>query len=133
MVGKLDGEEFYSSESTMIRKGEMLPLETYEVMGIENPSEWYETGRKISRIMFDMMEMPEFRAEVERQYQEKMQDRLSGLVNDISKWASDIEWPMWEDYLRWNRGGYWEDIKMMTEWIMNRAAFFEREYGKAGS
>ncbi len=127
------GEEFYSSESTMIRKGEKLPLEAFEAMGLENPNEWYENGKKISRIMFDMMEMPEFRTEVERHYQEKMQDRLSGLVNDISKWASDIEWPAWENYQRWNEGDYREDVIMMTDWIKSRAAFFEREYGEAGS
>ena len=127
------GEEFYSPDRTMIRRGEILPLEMYEAMGLDNPNERYESGERISRIIFDMMEMPEFRAEVEKQYQEKMGGKMGELADNISEWADDIGWPIWEDYQRWNRGNYLEDIEMMTQWIKDRGVFFEQEYGGACS
>ena len=127
------GEEFYSPDRTMIRRGEMLPLEMYEAMGLDNPNERYESGEKISRIIFDMMEMSEFRAEVKKQYQEKMGGKMGELADNISEWADDIGWPIWEDYQRWNRGNYLEDIEMMTQWIKDRGVFFEQEYGGACS
>ena len=131
--GNWMGEEFYSPDRTMIRRGEILSLEMYEAMGLDNPNERYESGERISRIIFDMMEMPEFRAEVEKQYQEKMGGKMGELADNITEWADDIGWPIWEDYQRWNRGNYLEDIEMMTQWIKDRGVFFEQEYGGACS
>ena len=127
--GNWMGEEFYSPEQTMIRRGELLAQKEYEEMNMGGEIDWYTWSQKLSRIMFDMMEMPEFREEVVRQYREKMQGRVEELVVMIPEWASGIEVPMREDYQKWDKGDYRKEIDDMVEWIKRRAEFFEKEYG----
>ena len=127
--GNWMGEDFYSPETTMVRRGEILSEEEYSEMNSEKGQEWYETSQKLSRIMFDMMEMPEFQEEVEKQYQEKMQEKLDGLAISILEWADDIELPMRENHRRWDNEDYWEKTKEMTKWIIERVRFFKKRYG----
>lgn len=127
--GNWMGEKFYSPEETMVRKGEILTREEYDEIGVEDGVERYETSQGLSKIVFDMMELPEFRKEVVRQYREKMQGRVEELVVMIPEWSSGIEVPIREDYQKWDRGDYKKEINDMVEWIKRRAEFFEKEYG----
>ena len=127
--GNWMGEKFYSPEETMVRKGEILTREEYDEIGVEDGVERYETSQGLSKIVFDMMELPEFRKEVVRQYREKMQGRVEELVVMIPEWSSGIEVPIREYYQKWDRGDYKKEINDMVEWIKRRAEFFEKEYG----
>ena len=128
--GNWMGEEFYSPERTMIRKGELLTQEEYEEMNLGGEIDWYAWSRGLSRIMFDMMEMPEFRGEVRRQYEMKMSNKVDELGERILEWTEEIERLIWRDAEKWQKGDYWEDAKKMAEWIKKRSEFFEKEYGE---
>ena len=127
--GNWMGEEFYSPERTMIRKGELLTQEEYEEMNLGGETDWYAWSQGLSRIMFDMMEMPEFRGEVRRQYEMKMSNKVDELGGKILEWTEEIEGLTWRDAEKWQKGDYWEDAKKMAEWIKKRSEFFEKEYG----
>ena len=127
--GNWMGEEFYSPERTMIRKGELLTQEEYEEMNLGGETDWYAWSQGLSRIMFDMMEMPEFREEVRRQYEIKMSNKVDELGKRILEWTEEIEGLTWRDAEKWQKGDYWEDAKKMAEWIKKRSEFFEKEYG----
>ena len=128
--GNWMGEEFYSPERTMIRKGELLTQEEYEEMNLGGEIDWYAWSRGLSRIMFDMMEMPEFRGEVRRQYEMKMSNKVDELGGKILEWTEEIEGLTWRDAEKWQKGDYREDAKKMAEWIKKRSEFFEKEYGE---
>ena len=128
--GNWMGEEFYSPERTMIRKGELLTQEEYEEMNLGGEIDWYTWSQKLSRIMFDMMEMPEFRGEVRRQYEMKMSNKVDELGGKILEWTEEIEGLTWRDAEKWQKGDYREDAKKMAEWIKKRSEFFEKEYGE---
>ena len=128
--GNWMGEEFYSPERTMIRKGELLTQEEYEEMNLGGEIDWYAWSRGLSRIMFDMMEMPEFRGEVRRQYEMKMSNKVDELGGKILEWTEEIEGLTWRDAEKWQKGDYREDAKKMAEWIKKRSKFFEKEYGE---
>lgn len=127
--GNWMGEEFYSPERTMIRKGELLTQEEYEEMNLGGEIDWYAWSRGLSRIMFDMMEMPEFRGEVRRQYEMKMSGKIGELGERVLEWTNEIERLTWKDAEKWQKGDYWEDAKKMAEWIKKRSEFFKKEYG----
>jgi hypothetical protein len=127
--GNWMGEEFYSPERTMIRKGELLTREEYEEMNLGGEIDWYVWSRGLSRIMFDMMEMPEFRGEVRRQYEMKMGGKIGELGERVFEWTNEIERLTWKDAEKWQKGDYQEDIKKMMDWIEKRSEFFEKEYG----
>lgn len=128
--GNWMGEEFYSPERTMIRKGELLTREEYEEMNLGGEIDWYAWSQGLSRIMFDMMEMPEFREEVRRQYEMKMGGKIGELGERVLEWTNEIERLTWKDAEKWQKGDYREDAKKMAEWIKKRSKFFEKEYGE---
>lgn len=127
--GNWMGEEFYSPEQTMIRRGELLAREEYEEMNLGGEIDWYTWSQKLSRIVFDMMEMPEFREEVRRQYEMKMGGKIDELGERVLEWTNEIERLTWKDAEKWQKGDYREDAKKLAEWIKKRSVFFEREYG----
>ncbi|MBR2754043.1 CotH kinase family protein [Candidatus Saccharibacteria bacterium] len=119
------GEKFYSPTETMVRRGELLPKEYYEQ---ENNENGYETSLLLSTIVFDLMDIPEFREVVENLYRERMSGRGTELITMIedrtkmveeAKEANDKRWKIKEN----------DDLLNMLEWIRLRYAYFEQEYG----
>ena len=123
--GNWMGESFYSPTQTMVRKRELLPKEFYDEAGIEGG---YRASVQISRIMYNLMDVPEFREEVIRVYNSKMSGRMSELIVFFQKKADDIESLVQYDNKRWGGDGYWNEIEKMVDWIGKRYEFFETEY-----
>ena len=125
------GEEFYSSMRTMIRKKELMTKDAYEGMGLiaTDGIDWYNVSLSLSRIMFDLMDVPEFRKEVQGIYKEKMKWRKNELLLEVKKKAGDIFEAVFADEEKWDNGGFWEEIEIMEKWINERYDYFDRIYG----
>ncbi len=123
--GNWMGEAFYSPTGKMARKGELITKEEYDELGVGG----YEMSLLLSRIMFDLMEVSEFREEVLRIFGERMSGRKDELVMAVLKKAEEIERLTEENYKKWNNGDYKKDLEEMVEWIEVRYDYFEEEYG----
>ena len=124
--GNWMGELFYSPTQMMARKGELLPKEFYEEMGVEGG---YEVSIQLSRIMYDLMDIPEFQREVERVYRERISGRIEDLIMMIDDVVKDIEVTVKVDEKRWQKGNFQEEMEEMVKWIKMRYDFFEKVYG----
>lgn len=129
--GNWMGESFYSPTQTMVRKRELLPRESYEEMGLSGANgevDWHSVSLSLSQIIFNMMEMPEFREKVSAIYQNKLSDRIEELMwrlqDDVGRVAESAE----KDNEKWEKGEFGDEVQMMREWIMSRYEFFEDEY-----
>lgn len=120
-------ENFYSPELNMVREldamgGEyVLDGEVFEK----------EPDRNIVRVMYYLMKMPEFRAEVERIFNEKMSGRGNELLGHLEWQAERIYEGYLDDYEKWGRGEYTDEVEYLTDWVGRRYRHFEMEYGGA--
>ena len=120
------GESFYSPMQTMVRKGELLPKELYDEMGIE---EGYKASLAISKIMYNLMEIPEFREEVKRVYQERLLGRKDELTWKVDSEAEKIAELAEINNEKWEKNDFWTEVETMIRWIGQRYDYFEEEYG----
>lgn len=127
--GNWMGERFYSTDETMIRRSEILPKEYYDDLGIEGG---YEASLQLSKLMFNMMEMSEFREEVARIYNAKISGRINEFINMIRRETKLIGNAARTNNERWEMYDFDEEIGKMVEWIEGRYRYFEREYGDGG-
>lgn len=111
-----DNGDFYSPEEKMVRRHEAMRSDD-------------KRDLNTARVMYYLMEMPEFRAEVERVYAERLSGRLGELKRHIVVTAARIA-PLAEaDNARWERGNYYENVDYLLEWVERRYWHFEAEYG----
>ena len=127
--GNWMGEAFYLPETKMVRKGELLSLEEYKALGLEDWEGRHTMSRRLSRIIFELMDLPEFNNEVVKQYQKKMGSNLKELATKIKEWATRIEELTQVDNKKWNKGNYAKEVEDMMRWIERRSEAFEKEYG----
>ena len=129
--GNWMGEEFYSPTRTMIRKGELLPLEVYEEMGLVGGEiDWYGGSLSLSRIVFNLMEIPEFQDEVRSIYKERMAGREHELVMRIRRLASEISEAVEVNDGRWGQKELEARTSEMIDWISARYRYFDEIYGE---
>ena len=128
--GNWMGEEFYSSKNTMVRKREIMTREMYEEMGLMSDGvDWHEWSLKLSHLMFDMMEMPEFWDLVRNIYTERMKGREDELTRKIGREANRIKKAVIADEKKWGGEGFWREVETMKQWINERYDFFDEVYG----
>ena len=127
--GNWMGEKFYSPTEKMVRRGELLPLEFYQENGMEKE---YYASLDLSRIIYGLMEFPEFQEEVKRIYQERMSGRKEELIEVAEKTAKEIESAVMADEEKWEGEGFWEETTELLEWMRARYDYFEEEYGDVG-
>ena len=128
--GNWMGEKFYSPTETMVRKGEFLSKEMYEEMGlISNDMNWYEWGQQLSKIIFNMMEVPEFREEVSKIFVERMSGREEELVGEIYRVAERIYEAAKTNEEKWRGGDFEAELESLVDWVKKRYEYFEEEYG----
>ena len=120
------GEILYSPTQTMIRKREFQSKDFYDEQGIENG---YEASIRISHLLYDLMDMPDFRDSVAMAFKEKMSGKKEEFVSFFLKRADEIEQLARYDNEKWKKGDYDEEIRQMAEWIGARYDYFEEEYG----
>ena len=119
------GEKFYSPTETMVRKEELQSKEFYEREGIENG---YETSLLLSTIVFDLMDVPEFKEKVEEVFRERMSGRKNELIMMVNKEEKLIEKARIANNERWKKEDN-NNLQEMLEWIRIRYDYFERIYG----
>ena len=120
------GERLYSPTETMVRKLE-LSSKTWTEMG--NNEEDFEVDTRISKIMYRLMEMPEFREEVSRVFQERMMGRGEELAKKIISKAVSIYKAAMMDGKNWNKKDYENEVRDLVKWIKERYEYFEKVYG----
>ena len=125
------GEEFYSPTRNMVRKDEILSEEEYMKMGLSNTggTDWYKISQSLSRIIYDLMEIPEFENAVRRIYIDKMKGQKDRLLSIIEVRANMIEEAVLKDEDKWSGEGFWQEVKRMKEWISKRYDYFDEVYG----
>lgn len=83
----------------------------------------------ISKLFYKMMEMPEFRTEVERIFNEKMSGRGQELLQEIWSDVEKINLAAKVDGEKWKRANFETELIEVIKWISERYWHFEREYG----
>lgn len=117
-------------DDNMVLKAELQPKNSE--LQIELSTGWRVNNWLISRIMFDMMEMPEFQEEVRRVYLEKMSGRLEELVWQIEMTRNKIRLAVKADEELWGDGQFELEVNKMLQWIVERYEYFETIYGENG-
>ncbi len=130
--GNWMGEEFYSPTRTMVRRSEIMTKEMYDELGLSAASgvDWYGVSLSLSRIMFDLMEVPDFREEVERVYVDKMKNKESDLLRKVEGRAREIEELVKFNNEKWGDREYWSEVNMIINWISERYNYFDKTYGR---
>ncbi len=83
----------------------------------------------IARLIYQLMDMPEFRAEAERVWQERMSGRGQELMLSLKKTASTIREAALKDAEKWDRGDFDTEVEALLEWIEARYTHMEEVYG----
>ena len=119
------GERLYSTTETMVRKLE-LSSDVWIEMGYNE--EEFEL-MPLARIMFKLMEIPEFQEEVRQVYYKQMMGRENEFITKITNKAIRIRQATEMDTEYWNREDFKIKYEEMLKWIKARYDFFEKEYG----
>lgn len=99
---------------------------------IDNAQEYWETDKQYmqwSRLFSRLIEMPEFRAEVDKVFKKQLSGRKNELLGYILMQASKIYESAIKDSEKWEKGDYLESVKVLLDWMNKRYDYFEREYG----
>jgi len=110
-------EGFYSPLGTMVRRP--------EVFGEGGLAE--DTGT--AKLMYYLMEIPEFKTEVERLWQEKLQGREEELLIEVQRSADLVQEAAKADNELWGKSDYELEMESLIEWIRARYRYFEENYG----
>lgn len=110
-------ERFFDLGENMIRKREAFGYD-----GLEE-------DHSISKLIYYMMEMPEFKKEVARIFQDKMSGRKMEFVGRIINKAEKINRAAAIDEAKWEKKNFETELAELVEWIKLRYDYFELEYG----
>lgn len=124
--GNWMGEKFYSPTEKMIRRQEVESKEWCLMYGGEDRC---YSGDAQSRVMFNLIDFPEFEAEVKRIFQERIAGRLEELVLAIEQQASMIRNAAYVNNEKWGSADFDEEVQKMIDWVRERYWYFEGEYG----
>ncbi|MBR2753944.1 CotH kinase family protein [Candidatus Saccharibacteria bacterium] len=83
----------------------------------------------ISRLMYYLMEIPEFSNEVSRIFQEQMSGRKDELVSMIGNKYENIYGAAMINNEKWERKDYEKEVEYLIKWVSDRYDYFEQEYG----
>ena len=82
-----------------------------------------------ARIMYHLMEIPEFQSEVRRVYVERMAGRKAELRQHMLSTAAMISDKAVADNERWRRDDFYAEVDYLLDWVERRYQHFEEEYG----
>ena len=126
--GNWMGEKFYSPTEAMVRKDELREKEFYEER--ENLSD-YELSLRLSRVIFDLMDLEEFRMDVNDIFSNKMHGRKEEFLNSIYKQANGIRDLAMIDNRKWSNEDYDESVAKLIDWCEQRYDYLEDIYGRS--
>ena len=82
-----------------------------------------------SRLFARLIQFSEFKAEVNRVFQERLSGRKNELLWHIFQQAAKIYSAAVQDTGKWEKGDYVQTVKSLLEWVKARYDYFEIEYG----
>ena len=86
----------------------------------------------ISKLIYYLVDLIEFRREAEQIYQEKMAGRGEEFIQRINEKAKEIDRAARADEEKWGRMDYEHELIEMKNWIRKRYEHFEQVYGEDG-
>lgn len=128
--GNWMGERFYSPTETMARKIEILEKPEAIKKEEESSGNYFPSEEVISRIMFDLMEIPEFVDRVKKIFSERMSGRKMELIYAIYSAASKVDAAASKNESLWG-GDYKHELDKMLDWVNKRYDYFEEMYGNS--
>ena len=121
------GEDFYSPELDMIREEDAVG----DDLIVDGKIVEREPDKKISRVIFGLMKMSQFRKVVESLFIDTMSGRKAELLDYIKMRASKIYPIILKDNDRWGREiDYWLEVGNLVDWVNKRYEHFEKTYGR---
>lgn len=109
-------EEFHNPNRPLIKRE------------IESGSE-KEQSTAVSKLMYYLLDIPEFRDEVERIYQERLMDKKDEILDYVREQKTYIEEAVMKDAEIWGKSGFDEEVEYLIWWIENRFQMMDVEYG----
>lgn len=123
------GEVFYSPTETMIRKRELLTEEEYRERDLER---WFSISESLSKIMFRLVEIPEFMERVKEIFNERISGRKKELNEIIWAVYDEIKLAIMANDELWDVDYSQEETKGVMEWMDERFDYLEQIYGEKG-
>ena len=111
------GIDFFSPHEDMVRRNNAFG------------SGGLEEDLKTSKLIYYLMDMPEFKNEVKRVFQERMSGRRNELIQAINDKAGRIYVAAKADEERWGKVNFDMELSKIIEWIIIRYEHFENTYG----
>ena len=99
--------------------------EEYVKRGLDN---WVSSSWALAKIMFNLMEVPEFQDEVERVFNACLLGKKEEIINGVIASADKIEGLVKKDEEKWGEEGFREEVNTMVEWISQRYDYIESIY-----
>ncbi len=120
-----DDESFYSPDLDMVREADALGGKLI----FNGKTEEKEPNWTISRVVFRLMKMPEFRQKVREVFNDNLAGRKMELLNYIGRKADEIYPAVLRDSGRWEEIDYWSEVNSLLDWVDKRYEHFEKTYG----
>ena len=117
-------EDFYSPELDMIREIEA----TGGKIVADGKVIEKEPDQAISKLIYRLMRMPEFRERVKSIFSEKMQGKKGKLLNHMIVQVGDIYGAAMRNQERWGLGDFKKETKYLMGWTAKRYEYFEEVY-----
>ncbi len=116
--GDNDKKIYYSPRETMVRRRDAFD---------ENGN---EKNIKASKLIYFLMDIPEFKERVSQIFQEYLSGRKDELVTYISKEAEKIRKAAELDGDKWAKSAFDSEVEYVSNWVEERFDYFEEVYGQ---
>ena len=83
----------------------------------------------VSKLMYYLLDIPEFRDNVERIYQERLMNKKDEILDYIRQQQVFLEKSAVEDAKLWYSGDFDKEVEYLIWWIENRFQMMDVEYG----
>ena len=112
--------DYYSPTETMVQKKDIFNEKRKDT--------------EITKFMYYLIDIPEFREEVERIFQEKMSGRKNEFLSKVLNNAAKVREAAIRDEERWEKDqdSFYREIIYLLDWLSKRYDYFEEEYGEKG-
>ena len=122
-------EEFYAPTAKIVRMEYMFD-KTDENKFCNYSSELVMTSGSvgISRLVCEMMDVPEFREAVSKVYREKIMGREDEVLSYIDVRAKSLSGAAEKDAELWGKGDFMTEVNYLKWWMSERMKYFEENY-----
>ena len=120
------GEKFYSPTETMVRKAELMPKEFYDENGLGSGA--YDASARISKVMYELMELPNFQSAVKHVFNERLAGRKDELLQFFNREKELIGDSAIANETLWGRERFHNEVARMRDWLETRYTYMEEVY-----